>query len=92
MILFTGYFNVILFTGISMLFGIMDTIYQLAFMSLFPEVIEKGEHMRAYSLSSLIWPISAAIMAPIAAFMIENFTFGVAVLMAFNSITFFDCS
>lgn len=88
MILFTGYFNVILFTGISMLFGIMDTIYQLAFMSLFPEVIEKGEHMRAYSLSSLIWPISAAIMAPIAAFMIENFTFGVAVLMAFNSITF----
>ena len=88
MILFTGYFNVILFTAISMLFGIMDTIYQLAFMSLFPEVIEKGEHMRAYSLSSLIWPISAAVMAPIAAFMIENFTYGVALLMAFNALTF----
>jgi len=64
LILFTGFFNVIVFTAIAMLFGIMDTIYQLAFMSLFPEVIEKGEHMRAYSLSSLIWPVSAAVMAP----------------------------
>ncbi len=89
LILFTGFFNVIIFTGIAMIFGITDTIYQLAFMSLFPEVIEKGQHMRAYSLSSLIWPISAAIMAPIAAHMIENYVFGVAILMAFNSLTFF---
>lgn len=88
LILFTGFFNVIVFTAIAMLFGIMDTIYQLAFMSLFPEVIEKGEHMRAYSLSSLIWPVSAAVMAPVAAFMIENFTFGVAILMGFNALTF----
>jgi sterol desaturase/sphingolipid hydroxylase (fatty acid hydroxylase superfamily) len=44
--------------------------------------------MRAYSLSSLIWPVSAAVMAPVAAFMIENFTFGVAILMGFNALTF----
>jgi MFS family permease len=55
---------------------------------MFPEVIEPGQHMRAYSLSSLIWPISAAIMAPIAAFMIENFNDGIAILMLFNAGTF----
>ncbi|MDI6453457.1 hypothetical protein [Peloplasma aerotolerans] len=57
-------------------------------MSMFPEVIEKGQHSRAYSSSSLIWPVSAAVMAPVAAFMIENYEFGVAMLMAFNAATF----
>jgi len=89
MILFTGYFNVLVFTAIAAFLGIMDTIYQLAFMSMFPEVIEKGQHSKAYSLSSLIWPVSAAVMAPIAAFMIENFDQGVAILMLFNGFTFF---
>lgn len=88
-VLFTGYFNVIVFTAVAALFGILDTIYQTAFMSMFPEVIPKGFYSKAYSLSSLIWPLSAAIMAPIAALMIENFTYGVAILLVFNAITFF---
>lgn len=54
--LFSGYFDVLVFTLIGSLFGIIDTIYQLAFMSLFPETISEGNHSRAYSLSSLIWP------------------------------------
>jgi MFS family permease len=89
LILFSGFFHVIIFTAIAAFLGIMDTIYQLAFMSMFPEVIEPGQHMRAYSLSSLIWPVSAAIMAPIAAFMIESYNDGVAILMIFNALTFF---
>jgi DHA3 family macrolide efflux protein-like MFS transporter len=88
MILFTGYFNILVFTAIGAFFGMLDTIYQLAFMSIFPEVIEKGQHSRAYSLSSLIWPISAAIMAPVAAFMIGAYANGVALLIAFNALTF----
>jgi MFS family permease len=87
-ILFSGYFDVIIFTLIASFFGIVDTVYQIAFMSLFPEVISEGNHTRAYSISSLIWPISAAVMAPIAAFMIETFEQGVAILMVFNAITF----
>jgi MFS family permease len=87
-ILFTGYFNVLVFTAVGAFFGMLDTIYQLAFMSIFPEVIEKGQHSKAYSLSSLIWPISAAVMAPIAAFMISEFKDGVAILIAFNALTF----
>ncbi len=88
LVLFTGYFNVLVFTLVGAFLGIMDTIYQIAFMSIFPEVIEPGQHSKAYSLSSLIWPISAAVMAPIAAFMIENFEFGIAILMLFNAASF----
>jgi len=88
-VLYQGYFDVLAFTVVGSLFGVLDTIYQTAFMSLFPEVISEGNHSRAYSLSSLIWPISAAVMAPIAAFMIDNISFGIALLMLFNSITFF---
>ena len=88
LVLFSGYFNVVIFTLIASFFGIVDTIYQIAFMSLYPEVISEGNHSKAYSISSLIWPISAAIMAPIAAYFIENFEFGVAILMAFNAVTF----
>jgi MFS transporter, DHA3 family, macrolide efflux protein len=89
LILLTGYFEVLIFTIIAAFFGIIDTVYQIAFMSLFPEVVTPGEHSRAYSISSLIWPISAAVMAPIAAFFIETFEFGVAYLLLFNAATFF---
>ncbi|HPJ23331.1 MAG TPA: MFS transporter [Bacillota bacterium] len=88
LILFQGYFNVVVFTAVAAGIGVIDTIYQTAYMSLFPEVITGNNHSKAYSTSSLIWPISAAIMAPVATFMIDTFTFGVALLMAFNAVTF----
>ncbi len=88
LVLYQGYFNVWVFTAVGAFIGVIDTIYQVAFMSLFPEVIPPGYHSKAYSISSLIWPISAAIMAPIAAYFIENVANGVAVLMFFNAVTF----
>jgi len=87
-ILFSGYFDVLVFTLIAAFFGIIDTVYQIAFTSLFPEVISQGNHSKAYSISSLIWPISAAVMAPIATFLIENYQDGIAILMLFNAVTF----
>jgi MFS family permease len=87
-VLFTGYFNVAIFTVVGAFLGVIDTVYQIAFMSLFPEVISEGYHSKAYSISSLIWPISAAVMAPVAAFFIENFNAGTAILMLFNALTF----
>ncbi|MDD3126255.1 MAG: MFS transporter [Candidatus Izemoplasmatales bacterium] len=87
-ILFSGFFNVIIFTVLAAFFGVIDTIYQIAFMSLFPEAIPPGQHSKAYSIASIIWPISAAIISPIAAYMIENFDHGIALLMAFNSLMY----
>lgn len=88
-ILFNGFFSVTAFTVLAAFVGIIDTIYQTSFMSMFPETVQKGLHSKAYSLASLIWPISAAIMAPITAYLVENFEYGIAILMLFNSITFF---
>ncbi len=87
-VLFTGFFNVILFTALAALFGMIDTVYQIAFMSLFPETIPPGQFSKAYSLSSLIWPLSAAVMVPIAAYMFKHFTNGIALLMLFTSLTY----
>ena len=87
-VLFNGYFNAIFFTVLSAMFGIINTTYQVAFMSVFPEVIPEGQFSKAYSLSSLIWPVSSAIMIPIAAFFIQNFDNGTAIIMIFNAITF----
>jgi len=87
-ILFRGYFNIYVFTIVGAGLGVVDTFYQIAYMSLFPEVIQGKNHSKAYSISSLIWPISAAIMAPIAAYLIDNFVYGIAFLMTFNAITF----
>lgn len=88
-ILFDGFFDVTTFTLLAALVGVVDTVYQTSFMSMFPETVPKGFHSKAYSLASLIWPISAAIMAPITAYLIENFEYGIALLMLFNAITFF---
>lgn len=88
LVLHTGFFNVIVFTAVGALFGVIDTFYQTAFMSLFQEVITPGNHSKAYSIASLLWPIAAAIMAPVAAYMIDNFEFGVAYLMYFNTFLF----
>lgn len=87
-ILLQGYFNVVVFTIVGGALGAIDSTYQVAFMSLFPETIEGNNHSQAYSISSLIWPISSAIMAPVAAYLIDNFSQGIAYLMVFNSITF----
>ncbi len=88
-ILFNGFFDVLAFTVLAGFVGIIDTVYQTSFMSMFPETVPKGLHSKAYSLASLIWPISAAVMAPITAFLVESFEFGIAMLMLFNAVTFF---
>ncbi|XFA98797.1 MFS transporter [Candidatus Izemoplasma sp. B36] len=87
-ILFRDYFNIVVFTIVGGALGVVDTVYQIAYMSLFPEVIEGKNNTQAYSISSLIWPISAAIMAPIAAYLIDNIAYGIAILMTFNAVTF----
>lgn len=87
-ILFNGFYNTLLFTLMSGVFGIINTTYQVAFMSVFPEVIPEGKFSQAYSLSSLIWPVSSAVMTPLSAFFIVNFENGTAIIMLFNAITF----
>ena len=79
------YFPFYLLLGI--ILGTLDSIYHVAYESLYPEFITEGNFSRAYSISSLIYPIANTIMVPIAGFAYQ--WVGVAPLFLFNAITFF---
>lgn len=78
-------FGFYLLFGITL--GVLDSVYQVAYQSFYPEMISEGNFSKAYSISSLIYPIANTIMVPIAGFAYEYV--GVTPLFLFNAITFF---
>jgi MFS family permease len=81
-----GFFNYPFYILLSMVLGSLDSIYNVAYESLYPEFIEKGNFSKAYSISSLIYPIANTIMVPIAGFAYDYI--GVTPLFLFNGVTF----
>lgn len=68
--------------------GTIDSIYQVAYESLYPMLITEGNYSRAYSISSMIYPI-AALMTPVAAYVSDAFGMpGIRFLFLFNSLSF----
>ena len=53
----------------SLVIGSIGAVYNLAYTSLYPELITKGFMQKGYSISSIIYPSITAIMAPVASFM-----------------------
>ncbi|MEG1254252.1 MFS transporter [Clostridium sp.] len=84
-IISTGSFNYPLFLLICIIIGSIDSIYQVAYDSFYPTLIGKGNYTKAYSISSMIYPL-AAIMVPVAAYCYENV--GLEPLFIFNALTF----
>lgn len=67
--------------------GILDSVYQVAYQSYYPGMITEGNFSKAYSISSLMYPIANTIMVPIAGYAYKYI--GIAPLFLFNAITFF---
>lgn len=86
-ITYIGFFNYSLFILLGIALGTLDSFYSVAYESLYPEFISEGNFSKAYSISSLIYPIANTIMVPIAGFAYKSI--GVTPLFIFNSITFF---
>ncbi len=86
LLLFKGYFNYTVYLLLSMIIGSIDSIYSVAYDSFYPLLISEGNYTRAYSVSSLIYPLSSAIMVPIAGICYK--TIGLAPLFLFNAATF----
>ena len=84
---YIGFFNYGFYIIMGMTLGVLDSFYNVAYESLYPEFISKGNFSKAYSISSLIYPIANTIMVPIAGFAYE--LVGVTPLFVFNAITFF---
>ena len=86
-ITYIGFFNYGFYIALGITLGSLDSFYSVAYESLYPEFISKGNFSKAYSISSLIYPIANTIMIPIAAFAYEKI--GVTPLFMFNCVTFF---
>lgn len=70
-ITYIGFFNYTFYILLSIILGTLDSFYSVAYESLYPEFISKGNFSKAYSISSLIYPIANTIMVPIAGFAYE---------------------
>ncbi len=86
LLLLRGYFNYSVYLLLSMVIGSIDSIYSVAYDSFYPVLISEGNFTRAYSISSLIYPLSTAVMVPIAGICYK--TIGLAPLFLFNAFTF----
>lgn len=89
LIFFILYFNLInygLLLILSIIIGSVDSIYQVAYDSFYPTLISEGNYSKAYSISSMIYPL-ASIMVPVAAYFYQRT--GLAPLFIFNAATFF---
>lgn len=53
----------------SLVVGSIGAVYNLAYTSLYPELITKGFMQKGYSISFIIYPSITAIMVPVASFM-----------------------
>lgn len=85
-LLLRNYFNYISYLLLSMLIGSIDSVYSVAYDSFYPSLISEGNYTRAYSIASLIYPLSTAIMVPIAGVCYKSI--GLAPLFLFNAVTF----
>jgi len=81
-----GYFNYFVYMILSITFGTIDSIYQVAYESLYPVLVAEGNFRKAYSVSSMIMPLSACVM-PLATFLYERY--GIGRVFIFSAAAFF---
>lgn len=82
-----GYFSYGILVAVSLLIGIIDGIYMVAYESFYPNLISEGNFSKAYSISSMIYPL-AAFMVPVASFIYSSMGTA-AYLFLFNAVSFF---
>ena len=82
----SGYFNYGFFLIMSFVLGTVDSAYLVAYESLYPVLVAEGNYRKAYSVSSMIMPLST-VMMPIAAFLYDRV--GVGQILLFAAAAFF---
>jgi MFS family permease len=87
LLLYGGFFNYPIFLCLSAVIGSVDSIYTVTFESFYPTLVSEGNFTKAYSISSLIYPIANTLMVPAAGVLYE--TIGLEPLFMFNAVTFF---
>lgn len=65
-------FSYIGFLIISFLLACLNSVDELAYTSIYPELIPKGQEEKGYSVSSMLYPVLQVIMMPFAAFLLDK--------------------
>jgi len=81
----SGFFSYPVFLLLSVIIGGIDSVYVVAYDSFFPMLVSEGNFSKAYSVSSLLYPL-AIMMTPVAAFIYK--TVGLPLLFLFNAFSF----
>lgn len=81
----SGYFHYTLYLALAILIGCLDSVYIVAYDSFFPILVSEGNFTKAYSVSSLLYPL-AVVMTPVAALIYKYF--GLPPLFLFNAFSF----
>ena len=69
-------FSYVGYLAISLLLACLGAVDELAFTSIYPELIPEGAEQKGYAVSSMLYPVLKVIMTPLAAVLLD--TFGVA--------------
>ena len=80
-----GFFSYPIFLALSIAIGCIDSVYAVAYDSFFPMLVTEGNFSKAYSVSSLLYPL-ALMMTPVATFAYKSV--GLSPLFLFNAISF----
>ena len=76
-------FSYVGYLAISLLLSCLGAIDELAFTSIYPELIPEGAEEKGYAVSSMLYPVLKVIMTPLAAVLLD--TIGVAWILIAQS-------
>lgn len=76
-------FSYVGYLAISLLLSCLGAIDELAFTSIYPELIPEGAEQKGYAVSSMLYPVLKVIMTPLAAVLLD--TIGVAWILLAQS-------
>lgn len=76
-------FSYVGYLAISLLLACLGAVDELAFTSIYPELIPEGAEQKGYAVSSMLYPVLKVVMTPLAAILLD--TFGVAWILIAQS-------
>lgn len=80
-------FSYVGFLAVSLLLACIGAVDELAFTSIYPELIPEGAEQKGYAVSSMLYPVLKVIMTPLAAVLLD--TLGVTwILIAQSGLSF----
>lgn len=76
-------FSYVGYLAVSLLLACLGAVDELAFTSIYPELIPEGAEQKGYAVSSMLYPVLTVIMTPLAAVLLD--TLGVAWILIAQS-------